>query len=180
MRSPPGNDGERLSACTTQLDLVLPGLVPGIHVLRACRKGVDAHGTSPWAEGPRDKPGQDDKTTHNRPIIHHAEGIRMPITTSIYREALTEREEDTQLRLDFAAFAQRCFRELNPLTVLAMNWHVEVIAAKLAAVRAGQIRRLIVNVPPRYLKSLLASVAFPAWCLGRRPGTQILCVTPGS
>jgi predicted phage terminase large subunit-like protein len=32
-------------------------------------------------------------------------------------------------------------------------------------------------VPPRYLKSLLASVAFPAWCLGRQPGTQILCVS---
>jgi hypothetical protein len=60
-----------------------------------------------------------------------------------------------------------------------MNWHVEVIAAKLAAVHQGKIRRLIVNAPPRYLKSLLASVAFPAWCLGRDSGTQILCVTPG-
>ena len=30
--------------------------------------------------------------------------------------SLTQREEDAQLRLDFAAFAQRCFRELNPLT----------------------------------------------------------------
>jgi hypothetical protein len=35
--------------------------------------------------------------------------------------ALTRREEDAQLRLDFAAFAQRCFRELNPLTPFAMN-----------------------------------------------------------
>jgi len=91
--------------------------------------------------------------------------------------ALTRREEDAQLRLDFAAFAQRCFRELNPLTPFAMNWHVEVIATKLAAVRDGSIRRLIVNVPPRYLKSLVASIAFPAWCLGRQPGTQILCVS---
>jgi hypothetical protein len=48
-----------------------------------------------------------------------------------------------------------------------MNWHIEIIAAKLAAVRAGQIRGLIINVPPRYLKSLLASFAFPAWCLGQ-------------
>jgi hypothetical protein len=98
----------------------------------------------------------------------------MPLTASISPAPLTEREEDAQLRLDFAAFAQRCFRELTPL---AMNWHVEVIAAKLAAVYQGEIRRLIINVPPRYLKSLLASVAFPAWCLGRRPGAQILCVS---
>jgi predicted phage terminase large subunit-like protein len=101
----------------------------------------------------------------------------MPLTASISPGPLTEREEDAQLRLDFAAFAQLCFRELNPLTALAMNWHVEVIAAKLAAVHQGRIRRLIVNVPPRYLKSLLASVAFPAWSLGRKPGTQILCVS---
>ena len=56
-----------------------------------------------------------------------------------------------------------------------MNWHIEIIAAKLMAVRAGKIRRLIINMPPRYLKSLLASVAFPAWCLGHEPGLQILC-----
>ena len=101
----------------------------------------------------------------------------MPISTSIYGEALTQREEDAQLRLDFAAFAQRCFRELNPLTALAMNWHVEVMTAKLAAVYQGKIRRLIINVPPRYLKSLVGSVAFPAWCLGRQPGTHIVCAS---
>ena len=71
----------------------------------------------------------------------------MPLTASISPAPLTEREEDAQLRLDFAAFAQRCFRELNPLTALAMNWHVEVIAAKLASVYQGRTRRLIVNKP---------------------------------
>jgi hypothetical protein len=73
---------------------------------------------------------------------------------------------DTLLRLDFVSFAQRCLRELSPRAQFAMNWHIEIIAAKLMAVRAGKIRRLIINLPPRYLKSLLASVAFPAWCLG--------------
>ena len=60
---------------------------------------------------------------------------------------LTPREEDAQLRLDFAAFAQRCFRELNPLNPFAMNWHIEVMAAKLTAVYKGKIRRLIINKP---------------------------------
>jgi predicted phage terminase large subunit-like protein len=57
------------------------------------------------------------------------------------------------------------------------NWHVELIPAKLAAVRAGRIRRLIVSMPPRHLKSHLASVAFPAWCLGHDLSTQIVCVS---
>src|SRR5881275_127095 len=86
-------------------------------------------------------------------------------------------EYDAILRSDLGYFAQRCFSELNPQAPFAMNWHIEVIAAKLAAVRAGKIRRLIINLPPRHLKSLMASVAFPAWCLGLDPSAQILCVS---
>jgi predicted phage terminase large subunit-like protein len=81
------------------------------------------------------------------------------------------------LRVDFASFAQASFAELYPQTAFAPGWHVELIAAKLAAVYQGRIRRLIVNLPPRHLKSLLASVAFPAWCLGHAPSLQILCAS---
>lgn len=81
------------------------------------------------------------------------------------------------LRQDFCSFIQRCFHELNPQAGFAMNWHLEVLAAKLDEVRRGRVRRLIVNMPPRHLKSVCASVALPAWCLGHDPGTQILCVS---
>ena len=86
-------------------------------------------------------------------------------------------EYETMLRQDFSTFAGRCFVDLNPQTDLAINWHIEVIAAKLTAVRNGEIRRLIINLPPRHLKSLMASIAFPAWCLGHDPSAQILCVS---
>src|SRR5712675_963572 len=81
------------------------------------------------------------------------------------------------LRSDLDYFAERCFCELNPQATFLPNWHLEVIAAKLAGVREGKIRRLIINLPPRHLKSLLASIAFPAWCLGHDPSAQILCVS---
>src|ERR1700755_1701033 len=80
------------------------------------------------------------------------------------------------LRLDLGYFAQLCFCELNPQAAFLPNWHIEIIAAKLTALRAGKIRRLIINLPPRHLKSLLASIAFPAWCLGHDPSAQILSV----
>jgi predicted phage terminase large subunit-like protein len=86
-------------------------------------------------------------------------------------------EYEALLRADFAGFAERAFHELNPQTDFATNWHSRVIAAKLTAVYQGRIRRLIINVPPRHLKSHLASVAFPAWCLGQRPSLQVLCVS---
>jgi hypothetical protein len=61
-------------------------------------------------------------------------------------ETLTRAEYEFLLRHDFATFAGRCFQDLNPQTDLAMNWHLEVIAAKLTAVREGKIRRLIINM----------------------------------
>ena len=90
---------------------------------------------------------------------------------------LTRAQYNYLLRHDFTTFAGRCFKDLNPQTRLATNWHLEVIAAALTAVREGKIRRLIINLPPRHLKSLMASIAFPAWCLGHDPSAQILCVS---
>jgi hypothetical protein len=92
-------------------------------------------------------------------------------------QAVTGEEYRRLLQRDFASFARRSFRELNPQTPFSFGWHIEIIAAKLSAVRQGGTRRLIINLPPRHLKSHLASVAFPAWCLGHNPTTQILCVS---
>jgi hypothetical protein len=49
------------------------------------------------------------------------------------------------LRNHFASFAARCFRELNPRTPFAGNWHIDLIAGKLTAVREDRIRRVIVT-----------------------------------
>jgi predicted phage terminase large subunit-like protein len=80
------------------------------------------------------------------------------------------------LRHDLCAFIHRSFLELEQ-TEFHSNWHIEVLAAKLEDVRHGRCKRLIVNVPPRHLKSLAISIAFPAWVLGHDPAKQILSVT---
>ncbi len=90
---------------------------------------------------------------------------------------LTPEEYRMVLRRDYHTFIQRCFVQLNPQTEFLPNWHIELLAAKLEACRQGKIRRLIINLPPRHLKSLCASVAFPAWCLAHNPAAQILCVS---
>jgi len=83
------------------------------------------------------------------------------------------------LRGDFAAFAHRAFREVYPDRPFESNWHIDVLAEKLEAIRSGKTRRLIVNLPPRSLKSFLGSVAFPAFVLGHNPSTEILCTSYG-
>jgi predicted phage terminase large subunit-like protein len=90
---------------------------------------------------------------------------------------LTPEEYRALLRQDFESFVELVFQYLNPQTPYLRNWHIEVMAAKLEACRRGECRRLIINIPPRYLKSICASVAFTAWYLGHHPSGQIMNVT---
>jgi predicted phage terminase large subunit-like protein len=83
------------------------------------------------------------------------------------------------LRNDFSTFVHRSFRELNPSVQFMPTWHNELIATKLEACLRGEIIRLIINVPPRSLKSLQAAVAFPAFVLGHDPSAQIICASYG-
>jgi predicted phage terminase large subunit-like protein len=92
---------------------------------------------------------------------------------------LSEREYRAALRLDFHSFVARCFMELNPAAAFQPTWHLEAVTARLQAVREGGARRLIVNVPPRHLKSLTASIALPAFWLGHDPHAAIINVTYG-
>jgi predicted phage terminase large subunit-like protein len=80
------------------------------------------------------------------------------------------------LRSDFAAFVHRSFLELNGQAAFLSNWHLEVLAAKLEDVRHGRCKRLIINIPPRHLKSHTTTIAFPAWLLGHNPNAKILSV----
>jgi predicted phage terminase large subunit-like protein len=61
-----------------------------------------------------------------------------------------------------------------------MEWHLEAVAHALERVRRGEITRLIINMPPRSLKSLTASAAYPAWLLGHEPEKRIICVSYAS
>src|SRR5438093_7269716 len=61
--------------------------------------------------------------------------------------------------------------------LLQQNRHIEAIAFALMRVLRGEIKRLIITVPPRSLKSICASVAFPAFVLGHDPTRRIICVS---
>ena len=81
------------------------------------------------------------------------------------------------LRDDFRAFLQKVFMTLTPGQTYVSSWHVEAIARQLERIRRGEIKRLIINMPPRSLKSISASVAFPAFILGLDPSRRIICVS---
>ncbi len=81
------------------------------------------------------------------------------------------------LRQDLVAFVQKVFGTVSPGDRFSPNWHIEAICHELAKVVRGETKRLIFTIPPRHLKSICASVAFPAWVLGHDPTRKIICVS---
>jgi len=92
---------------------------------------------------------------------------------------LSFNEYEFILRRDLMSFIELSFYELNPQTAFSMSPHIEVLASKLEDCRQRKIKRLIVNLPPRSLKSHAVSVSFPAWLLGHDPAAQIICASYG-
>jgi predicted phage terminase large subunit-like protein len=88
-------------------------------------------------------------------------------------------EYDALTRVDFNMFAERVFVELNGSAPYLDNFHIAVMCAELEAVRLGENRRLAIALPPRSLKSIVVSIAYPAWLLGHEPTTQIICASYG-
>src|SRR5207253_650543 len=82
-------------------------------------------------------------------------------------------------RLDFNVFVERVFSELNGAEPYSDNWHVSFVCGELEAVRRGDTCRLAIALPPRNLKSIVASIAFPAWLLGHDPTAKIICASYG-
>ncbi len=93
---------------------------------------------------------------------------------------LTPLEYQALLVQDLSSFIARAFAELNPGTPFLPNWHIDLIADRLMQVYCRRIKRLIINIPPRNMKSICASVAFPAWALGRDPSLKIICASYAS
>jgi predicted phage terminase large subunit-like protein len=87
---------------------------------------------------------------------------------------------DAIVRKHFDLFLRRCLRTLNPGQPFLPNWHILAIAHQLDRIRRGEITRLIINMPPRHLKSLTVSVAFPAYLLGLEPWHRIFAISYGS
>jgi hypothetical protein len=84
------------------------------------------------------------------------------------------------LRSDLYTFVQAAFGVVSPGDSLARNWHLEAITYALTRVLNGETKRLIITVPPRSLKSICASVAFPAFVLGQDPTRRIIPTTPSN
>ena len=81
------------------------------------------------------------------------------------------------VRSDLTMFARQAFNTVYPGKAFEENWHIVAIFHALEQSLEGILPRLIVNLPPRHLKSFLVSVVWPAFLLGIDPSLKIFCVS---
>ena len=87
------------------------------------------------------------------------------------------RLERAFLRTDLSAFIEKTFKTVSPQTKYMDNWHIDAISEYLMALYKRDIKRLIINIPPRNLKSISCTVAWPAWLLGKDPTSKIMAAS---
>jgi predicted phage terminase large subunit-like protein len=89
------------------------------------------------------------------------------------QEALLKKQASRSLY----AFVEQAWAILQPSQSFQRNWHIPLICEYLEAVSVGQLKRLVINLPPRYMKSLLVSVMWPAWEWLRDPTSRWVFVS---
>lgn len=92
------------------------------------------------------------------------------------KQITPQRQLQAILRNDFKSFVIKVFQTVSNDTYLD-NWHVDVVCNEIEQMIKGRNTRLIVNLPPRNMKSIICSVALPAYLLGKNPREQIVCVS---
>jgi predicted phage terminase large subunit-like protein len=90
---------------------------------------------------------------------------------------INSRHVAAALRSDLYSFVQAVFPIVSGQATFLPNWHIEAMTSALTKVLKGEIKRLIITVPPRSLKSICASVALPAFGLGHDPTRRFICVS---
>ena len=78
------------------------------------------------------------------------------------------------MKRSLKTFIQESWQTVEPGREFYDNWHIDAIAEHLQAVVEGDIRRLIINIPPRHMKSIAVAVALPAWTWTIQPEKRFL------
>lgn len=83
-------------------------------------------------------------------------------------------------RQDFPAFLRKGWPWVSGGEMLEWNWHFDAMAHKLECIAEGELKRSIINIPPRNGKSKTISVCWVAFMLGRDPALNFVCVSYSS
>ena len=129
-------------------------------------EGPEAAGSNALAPDARE---QAPAIERHRSQVEPGNARRLLAKERIAREAEIDKLMATLASRSLRAYIEQAWPIIEPGTPFTRGWHIDAIAAHLEAVSRGEIRKLLINMPPRHMKSLAVSVFWPTWEWITRP-----------
>lgn len=105
--------------------------------------------------------------------------MNAPLSPAVMLDMIKREQMRRAAQKSLMEFTRQSFHIIEPGQDFCENWHLDVIAEHLEAVTSGDIRNLVINIPPGCMKSILTSVAWPAWEWANDPSIRWLSASYG-
>lgn len=103
--------------------------------------------------------------------------MNAPLSPAVMLDLVNKEKLKRAASASMYEFVKQSWPVVEPGIPFIESWHIEQICEHLEALSSGEIRRLLINIPPRHSKSTIVSVMFPAWEWITRPEEKFLCAS---
>ena len=103
--------------------------------------------------------------------------MNAPMTPAVMLDLVKREQDRRNASASLYEFVKQSWHVVEPGIPFIASWHIEAICEHLEAVSAGDIQRLLINIPPRHSKSTIVSVMWPAWEWLTDPAQKFLCAS---
>lgn len=106
--------------------------------------------------------------------------MNAPLSPAVMLDAVRRERERRAASASLYEFVRQAWPAVEPGVAFIPSWHIEMICEHLEAITAGELRKLLINIPPRHSKSTIVSVMWPMWEWLVRPQEKFLCASYSS
>ena len=103
--------------------------------------------------------------------------MNAPISPTVMLDMIAKEQARRKASASLYEFVKQSWHVVEPGTPFIASWHIEVICEHLEAITCGDLRKLLINIPPRHSKSTIVSVMWPMWEWLVRPEEKFLCAS---
>jgi predicted phage terminase large subunit-like protein len=103
--------------------------------------------------------------------------MNAPVTPSVMMDMIQREQERRAASASLYEFVKQSWHVVEPGVPFIPSWHIEEICEHLEALTAGELRKLLINIPPRHSKSTIVSVMWPMWEWLTDPMQKFLCAS---
>jgi len=103
--------------------------------------------------------------------------VSAALSPSVMLDLIAKEKARRRASASLYEFVKQSWHVVEPGVPFVPSWHIETICEHLEAITAGDIRKLLINIPPRHSKSTIVSVMWPMWEWLARPEEKYLCAS---